>query len=65
MIATKPEVQLDGLYSASQAARALGISTKSVCRYRNQGILRGKIRRASGRWVCTGAEVLKVWREVF
>jgi predicted site-specific integrase-resolvase len=62
MITTQPDVQPDGLYSLTQAALALKIDRHTLARYVKGGAIRFRRRKADGRPVTTGAEIIRMWR---
>ena len=65
MIIAKPEVRPDGLYSQSQAARALHVERHTVARYAARGLIKFRRRKAGRRPVTTGAEIVRCWRSVY
>ena len=56
----RPEVIPDGLYNQKQAAELLGVDRHTVRRYELDGSITFKSRRAGGRKVATGAEILRL-----
>lgn len=62
MIVSKPKVDPGGLYSLSQAARALEMNRHTVAHYRDEGMIRFRIRRYNKKPVVTGADIIKFWR---
>lgn len=65
MTTTQPEVSLEGLYSQSQVAKALGVDRHTVKRYELAGQIKFKVRKAGGRPVTTGAQIVKCWRGTY
>lgn len=61
----KPQVIPDGLYNQSQAADLLGVDRHTVARYEDNGLIIFKSRKAGGRKVTTGEQILKCWGEVY
>ena len=61
----RPEVIQDGLYNQKQAAELLGVDRHTVARYEADGQIVFKSRKAGGRKVTTGAEILHCWGEVY
>ena len=61
----RPEVIQDGLYNQKQAAELLGVDRHTVARYEADGQIVFKSRKAGGRKVTTGAEILRCWDEVY
>lgn len=57
----RPEVIQDGLYNQKQAAELLGVDRHTVARYEADGQIVFKPRKAGGRKVTTGAEILRCW----
>ena len=61
----RPEVILDGLYNQKQAAVLLDVDRHTVARYEADGLIVFKSRKAGGRKVTTGKEILRCWGEVY
>lgn len=61
----RPEVILDGLYNQKQAAELLGVDRHTVATYEAAGQITFKPRKAGGRKVTTGAEILRCWGSVY
>ena len=61
----QPEVIPDGLYNQKQAAELLGVDRHTVARYEADGLIVFKSRKAGGRKVTTGKEILRCWGEVY
>ena len=57
----RPEVIQDGLYNQKQAAELLGVDRHTVARYEADGQIVFKSRKAGGRKVTTGADILRCW----
>lgn len=62
MIQTVPRVAETGLYNISEAARALGITRKTMRKYADGGFIAFHVRRVNNRRVTTGKEILRLWR---
>lgn len=62
MIQTVPQVAETGLYNISDAARALGITRKTMRKYADGGFIAFHVRRVNNRRVITGKEILRLWR---
>ena len=58
MIKTKPNADPNGLYGASEAAQLLQVSRPTIYRY-----LKGQIRKATGRKVFRGQDLLDFWED--
>lgn len=65
MICTRPQVSPEGMYSRKEAAAALGINPSTLHRYTEQGIIKAATRRATGKRVWKGADILKLWYLIF
>lgn len=65
MIVTKPEVEPNGLYGVSQAARALQVNRHTILRYAEAGLITLHTRKANGRRVVSGKDIIKCWRDVY
>jgi len=61
MTTTQPEISPSGLYGAKEAAEALKIDRSTLHRYTKAGICKATTRRASGRRVWKGSELLRLW----
>lgn len=61
----RPEVIQDGRYNQKQAAELLGVDRHTVSRYEKDGIIVFQARKAGGRKVTTGAEILRCWDSVY
>ena len=64
MIAEPPQVDAKGLYTAAQAAQALGVSKRTVYRWESEGRLRLYVRKGTGRRVYKGSDLLRLWGAV-
>lgn len=66
MTSEPPKVEENGLYSASEAIRLLGIGRSrfygAIKRGARHGGIDGKPRRDNGRLQFTGKEILRYWR---
>lgn len=65
MTTSKPKVDPDGLYTPTQAAKALGVCRHTLLRYADAGLIKYKVRKVSGRRIYKGADIIKCWREVY
>lgn len=65
MITEKPDVKPDGLYTQKQAADALQINRHTIYRYEHRCCIKFRVRKSDNRKVCTGAEIIKCWRQVY
>lgn len=65
MIITKPEVDPKGLYSMTQAAKALHVDRHTVSRYAANGLINFRVRKAGRQKVTTGAEIIKCWSAMY
>lgn len=65
MIITRPEVDPKGLYSMTQAAKALHIDRHTVSRYAANGLIKFRVRKAGRQKVTTGAEIIKCWSAMY
>ena len=54
----RPDADPAGLYGASEAAKLLGVARQTVYRY-----LKGRVRKATGRKVFTGQEIIEFWED--
>lgn len=57
-----PQVATEGLYGMTDAARALGITRKTMRKYADGGFIAFHVRRVNNRRVTTGKEILRLWR---
>jgi DNA-binding transcriptional MerR regulator len=58
---TRPSVPLDGRYTVMQTWAALGIHRGTLQRYTERGIIRPVYRRADGRKVYMGRDIIRLW----
>lgn len=65
MIITKPEVDPEGIYNIKQAIEALQISRTTFNKWMNNGYVKVRIRKTSGRPVVTGTEIIKCWKTMY
>ncbi len=65
MIITKPNVEPDGIYNMTQAAKALQIDRHTLRRYADEGLVKLRIRKAGKRPVVLGSDIIKCWRAVY
>ena len=49
-------------YSATECARLLGCTVRTIANYRIAGKLRARVNRNNGRYYYTGAELQRFWR---
>lgn len=61
MIISKPDINPEGLYTMTQAAEALHVDRHTVARYAKEGRIRFRMRKAGGRKVTTGREIMRCW----
>lgn len=61
MTTSEPNVPDTGLYSITEAAEILGISTRTILRHVNAQMIRCKIRKCNNRRVFTGREIKRYW----
>ena len=61
MIATKPEVAVDGWYTQAQTARVLGVDRHTIKKYTVNGLLKSRIRRADKKELINGKQILQFW----
>lgn len=64
MTNTQPNVHPDDLYSRSEAARALGVSPKTLDNYTRDGRIPYRTRKCNGRRCWRGSDLIRCWREV-
>lgn len=57
---TEISINPSGKYSVSQAAEALGISRKTVTRWREAGLIRGELGK-SGRYKFKGSVLIRAY----
>lgn len=65
MIEVKPDVEPLGFYTQQQAAKALGVCRHTIKRYETEGIMKFFVRKANGRKVTKGSEIIKIWNGLF
>ena len=65
MIITRPKVEPDGLYSINKAAKALHIDRHTMSRYAAKGMIAFRRRKADGRPVTTGKEIIRCWESMY
>jgi predicted site-specific integrase-resolvase len=65
MTTTEPDVQDNGRYTVTQAAKALDVSTKTIQRHTDSGALKCIIHKATGRKLSTGLVLKKWWRATY
>jgi predicted site-specific integrase-resolvase len=61
MISSKPQIELRGRYSITEAARALMVDRKTLYRYRDNGDITVNYRKINSRPFIYGSELIKVW----
>ena len=64
MIATRPAVNPEGLYSRKEAAAALGINTSTLHRYTEKGVIKARTRR-TGERVWRGQDIIRLWNYIY
>ena len=62
MTAEEPKLAPLGRYSINEACQALGIHRNTLRRYAKAGLITPGVRRATGRPIYTGADLLRLWR---
>lgn len=62
MTETMPKVDPKGRYELKAAAEALQLNRATLCRYRNEGLIKAERRISNGRTVYTGAEIIRFWK---
>lgn len=65
MTPTKPNVVPAGLYGRQQTMDALGISSSGLYKYTEQGKLPAQTRRANGRKVWRGQDIINLWNQIY
>jgi len=65
MICRKPDVDLDGIYNQTEAAKALHVERHTVRRYELDGLLKFRVRKAGRCKVTTGAEIIRCWKGMY
>lgn len=65
MIATRPQVNPDGLYSRKEAAQALGINPSTLHRYTEQGVIKASTRKGTGKRVWRGEDIIRLWLYIY
>lgn len=60
MIKNKPDINLESVYSQSQAARALDVDRHTIARYVKSGALESS--RRGNRTVIKGSSLLDIWQ---
>lgn len=61
MTNTRPNVNPAARYSVTEACAILGIHRNTLNRYLARGIIVYRIRKATGRKVIAGAEIIRLW----
>lgn len=61
MIISRPDIDPEGLYTMTQAAEVLHVDRHTVARYAKGGRIRFHERKAGGRKVTTGREIMRCW----
>ncbi len=62
MTKSQPNVSPTYKYELREAAKALDVSTSTIVKWTNKGILRASTRRANGRRVWSGEELIRAWK---
>lgn len=65
MIATRPQVSPEGLYSRKEAAEALGINTSTLHRYTEKGVIKASTRKGTGKRVWRGRDIIRLWLIIY
>lgn len=61
MTPERPSVTPDGRYTVTQTCAALGIHRGTLQRYTERGHIRPHYRRADGRKVYLGRDIIRLW----
>lgn len=61
LIATRPNIDLNGRYSVSQASKVLGIHRNTVTKLSDTGTLKCRYRKGTMRKFFLGSELMKYW----
>lgn len=61
MTIERPDVKADALLSVGQAAEVLGVSRMTIYRMAKDGRLAFFRRRSTGKRVCKGVSLLRLW----
>jgi len=61
----RPEVDPEALYNQTEAAALLGVDRHTVRNYELAGSIKFMARKAGGRKVTTGAEILRCWGDLY
>mgnify|MGYP002623533807 CR=1 FL=1 len=59
---TCPNVEVDGYYSITSTAAALGMHRNSILNYTTRGLLKPEFRPETARKVYQGKEIIRFWR---
>ena len=57
----RPSVTLDGRYTVMQTCAVLGIHRGTLARYTERGAIKAHYRRADGRKVYEGRDIIRLW----
>lgn len=60
--ATEPQVTLNGRYSTTETAAALGVSSRTIHRWTEAGMMRCGYRRCNGKRFYFGSEIIRIWQ---
>ena len=61
MVNVRPNIDPAARYSVTEACAILGIHRNTLNRYFERGVIGYKIRKATGRKVIAGAQIIKLW----
>lgn len=61
MTQEKPNIKANEKFSATEAARILGISTKTLRRHTQAGFIRCSVLKCNNRPRYTGSEIIRYW----
>jgi len=64
MINTKPQVEIDGIYTISQASKALKVDRHTLLRYVEKGLIDTTIRKFDKKRVMKGKAIVSLWEEM-
>jgi DNA-binding transcriptional MerR regulator len=62
MVATQPDVKLDGRYSISETCGLLGIHRHTLRKYTDSGEIKFRLRKDGSKKFYAGSEIIKFWR---
>lgn len=62
LVATQPDVALDGRYCINDTLKALGICRKTLYNHTKEGKIRFRLRKDGKKVFYLGSEIIKYWR---